>query len=341
MEESSTYFKLPLSHSSSSSSSAVFRKDLSGLDAFQRHKKFVNDYLYFYGKDKGNGGVNAANNVHGKSEVQILKEHHKFLRDEDEDSEESSWEQRVAKRYYDKLYKEYCLANLERFKEGKIALRWRTQKEVVEGAGQFTCGNLRCPTPRGPSAPPLKSWEVNFAYREDGEIKNALVKLRLCPGCGDMLNYKKNLERQRQREAEERMQESNSTRRSHKLDRADEYKGTRERRRRREDQGDDADEDDMEHKHGEKERKKSKTSRREKSAKEDSDHESRGRRGSQDRPSEEDAKLHARAGEEEPQLDEGKYSKELASKVWGAPQVLETEKSKEEELDDFFQDLLG
>lgn len=40
---------------------------------------------------------------------------------------------RMAKRYYDKLFREYALADLTRYKEGKVGLRWRTEREVVEG----------------------------------------------------------------------------------------------------------------------------------------------------------------------------------------------------------------
>ncbi len=43
---------------------------------------------------------------------------------------------------------------------------------MVEGKGQFSCGNKRCDEKEG-----LRSWEVNFAYMEHGEKKNALVKL--------------------------------------------------------------------------------------------------------------------------------------------------------------------
>lgn len=39
-------------------------------------------------------------------------------------------------------------------------------------AGQFICGNKKCSECEG-----LRSWEVNFAYLEDGQKKNALVKL--------------------------------------------------------------------------------------------------------------------------------------------------------------------
>lgn len=55
----------------------------------------------------------------------------------------------------------------------KIALRWRIEQEVIVGKGQFICGNKRCT-----SKEDLKTWEVNFAYIESGEKKNALVKIR-------------------------------------------------------------------------------------------------------------------------------------------------------------------
>lgn len=54
----------------------------------------------------------------------------------------------------------------------KIALRWRVEKEVISGKGQFVCGEKRCGEEEG-----LRTWEVNFAYKEQGEKKNALVKI--------------------------------------------------------------------------------------------------------------------------------------------------------------------
>jgi protein FRA10AC1 len=67
----------------------------------------------------------------------------------------------------------------------KIGLRWRTQDEVFKGKGQFICGNKKCDRKDD-----LKSYEVNFAYVEAKEKKNALVKLRTCPECAFKLNYK-------------------------------------------------------------------------------------------------------------------------------------------------------
>lgn len=44
--------------------------------------------------------------------------------------------------------------------------------ELLHVPGQFQCGNKHCEKEEG-----LKSWEVNFAYVEHGEKRNALVKL--------------------------------------------------------------------------------------------------------------------------------------------------------------------
>jgi len=44
---------------------------------------------------------------------------------------------------------------------------------VLFWEGQFECGAKRCSERDG-----LRSWEVNFAYVEHGEKKNALVKIR-------------------------------------------------------------------------------------------------------------------------------------------------------------------
>ena len=61
--------------------------------------------------------------------------HHKFLRATDEDERSLSWEERVSKKYYDQLFKEYCLCDMTGFKQGRIAMRWRTKDEVLSGKG--------------------------------------------------------------------------------------------------------------------------------------------------------------------------------------------------------------
>lgn len=55
----------------------------------------------------------------------------------------------------------------------KVGIRWRIEKEVVTGKGQFSCGEQYCMENGN-----LRTWEVNFAYTEHGMKKNSLVKIR-------------------------------------------------------------------------------------------------------------------------------------------------------------------
>ncbi|XP_064630819.1 protein FRA10AC1 homolog isoform X2 [Lineus longissimus] len=176
------------------------------LNAYDRHKKLVNDYLQYY---CGSREELKRDSSRDKTDLDVIRENHQFLW-EDED-EPDSWEKRLAKKYYDKLFKEYCITDLSRYKENQVAMRWRIEKEVIAGKGQFTCGNKRCDEKEG-----LRSWEVNFAYKEDDEKKNALVKLRLCADCSYKLNYHKKrkevLPRKRKNDGEESPEEPKKAR---------------------------------------------------------------------------------------------------------------------------------
>ncbi|PIK35443.1 hypothetical protein BSL78_27724, partial [Apostichopus japonicus] len=118
-----------------------------------------------------------------KTDLDVIRENSRFLWSE-QDKADETWGKRLAKMYWDKLFKEYCITDLSRYKENKIALRWRLEKEVIEGKGQFICGNKRCSEEDG-----IRTWEVNFGYIEHDIKKNALVKLRLCEVCSFKLNY--------------------------------------------------------------------------------------------------------------------------------------------------------
>ena len=89
----------------------------------------------------------------------------------------AQWEARVASRYFAALNKEFALADTSRC-PAALGLRWRSAAEVAAGIGQFTCGALGCGAVAG-----LHSYEVPFSYREGGEAKSALVKLRVCGAC--------------------------------------------------------------------------------------------------------------------------------------------------------------
>ncbi|XP_038898609.1 protein FRA10AC1 isoform X2 [Benincasa hispida] len=173
--------------------------------------------VHFYGKNKTGGEKFPI-----KTDQDTLREGYRFIRSEEDDMD-TSWEQKLVKRYYDKLFKEYCIADMTQYKSGKIGLRWRTEKEVISGKGQFICGNKHCDEKDG-----LASYEVNFSYFEAGENKQALVKLVTCERCLKKLHYK----RKKEKEKQERKEQDMSKRKRSSDDNSDsEDEGSRTRRK--------------------------------------------------------------------------------------------------------------
>ena len=80
------------------------------------------------------------------SELTILQKHHQFIRDDDDDNpaqagpshrkESLTWEDKLALSWYKKLFREYALCDLSQYKSGGIAMRWRTEEEVLERIGE-------------------------------------------------------------------------------------------------------------------------------------------------------------------------------------------------------------
>ncbi|TFK46080.1 hypothetical protein OE88DRAFT_1602912, partial [Heliocybe sulcata] len=135
-----------------------------------------------------------------RTEFDILKASHRFLREDGERTDDKSlpWEEQVAKKYYDNLYREFAVCDLKHYKSGNFALRWRTEEEVLSGAGETTCGNTRCRYhDRADEGVQLKTLEVPFGYEEQGAYKSCLVKLVLCARCIKKLMWKREKERER------------------------------------------------------------------------------------------------------------------------------------------------
>eukprot|EP01068_Selenidium_serpulae_P006412 Selendium_serpulae@DN4376_c0_g1_i1.p1 len=124
-----------------------------------------------------------------KTDYDALRAHHKFLRSEED--EDGSWESKLARSYYSKLYKEYVIADFSRYRERKVGFRWRTETEVKCGKGQWICGGKRCNVAMSSSdkEPTLTSYEVLFNYVEHKQKKSALVKVSLCKSCSQKLSY--------------------------------------------------------------------------------------------------------------------------------------------------------
>ncbi|KAJ7067299.1 folate-sensitive fragile site protein Fra10Ac1-domain-containing protein [Mycena amicta] len=146
--------------------------------------------------------------AHGRTEFEILKASHKFLREEENDSKQqqrgATWDDQLAEKYYDSLFREFAVCDLKHYKSGNFSLRWRTETEVLSGAGEKTCGNTRC-THHDPRYEDkrkrgrLTTLELPFAYEEHGESKNALVKTVLCEKCLGKMMWKRNKEKEKER----------------------------------------------------------------------------------------------------------------------------------------------
>lgn len=207
MERSSGSSKRSAPTSQDDHSRQIFRNNFRGESAWDRHKSYVARYLQVYERDRGQARRKDRIDRTTRNDWDVLKERHRFLREEEEKDGSSSkieYEDEVAKRYYNHLFKEYAIADMKHYKSGNVALRWRSEDDVVDGIGQFTCANTRCEHHKAlqSSSVHLTSYEVNFAYQErsvepgDALVdKNALVKIVLCHRCSRKLAYKSDRER--------------------------------------------------------------------------------------------------------------------------------------------------
>ncbi|KAG2062473.1 hypothetical protein BDR04DRAFT_1040325, partial [Suillus decipiens] len=136
------------------------------------------------------------------TEFDILKASHKFLRDGADDEASTSWNDQLAQKYYDSLYREFAICDLKHYKSGNFSLRWRTETEVLSGTGETTCANARCPE-HSASSTPLTTLELPFSYEEHGQRKEALVKVVLCPKCVRKIMWKRKYEKRKEDEGAE------------------------------------------------------------------------------------------------------------------------------------------
>lgn len=93
---------------------SFIKSHLHYMNPYDIHKAIINEYIL---KKPGDTKLLKRDSSRDKTDVDVLKEHHKFLWD---DNEPITWEQEFAKKYYDKLFKEYCIADLSQYKENKV-----------------------------------------------------------------------------------------------------------------------------------------------------------------------------------------------------------------------------
>lgn len=95
-----------------SHSRKVFSQSGSSTSAYTRHLQATDAYLRYYG-----GSVPTLEKA--RSERDILEENHQFIRGDDE-GEVIDEEKMMTKMYYDKLFKEFAVVELVRWKEKQV-----------------------------------------------------------------------------------------------------------------------------------------------------------------------------------------------------------------------------
>ncbi|KAH9774518.1 Folate-sensitive fragile site protein [Citrus sinensis] len=239
-----------------------YQAQIRGLNAHDRHKKFLKDYVAFYGKEKP-----MSLKLPVKTDQDTLREGFRFIRSE-EDDKDSSWEQRLVKRYYDKLFKEYplqvaalCISQFFEYLYNQlvptiyilceyflcslfIALtlfkilhsrhvtlqEWQDWFEMEDREGGYSRERASLEVLNF-SFISLNNFQVNFTYVEAGENKQALVKLVTCERCAEKLHYKRRKEKEQldRREKEENKRKRYQSRSDHDTD--EEYEEREERRK--------------------------------------------------------------------------------------------------------------
>lgn len=98
--------------------SQYYKDNLQGLTAYERHKKILNDFFSHSRSQQQQQGAStdpAAARLSGiRTDADVLQDTYRFLRTAEDDAGDSL-DVRLAKRYYAKLFKEYCIADLSRW----------------------------------------------------------------------------------------------------------------------------------------------------------------------------------------------------------------------------------
>ncbi|XP_018008245.1 protein FRA10AC1 homolog isoform X3 [Hyalella azteca] len=130
----------------------ILRYHQSSLTAYDRHKILVNQYLLYHPGATTQLQRDSSRDVR---DMDVVRAHHQFLWEAGDDT--SSWQKALAKKYFDKLFKEYCICDLSRYKENKQTTprgakqTWLTQAQLTQSQlTLLTLRQLRRATGRSP-----------------------------------------------------------------------------------------------------------------------------------------------------------------------------------------------
>lgn len=89
---------------------------LRNLNPYELHKYLVNVYCL---TAKGSTAMLSRDASKDRTDIDVIRDNHKFLWEEDDVAD--TWEKQLAKKYYDKLFKEYCICDLSMYKKNKVS----------------------------------------------------------------------------------------------------------------------------------------------------------------------------------------------------------------------------
>jgi hypothetical protein len=121
-----------------------FRQSSHPSSAYTRHLQQVSAYLHYYGGSKPQPS-------NFRTERQLLEENHKFIRDDDDDDDKNgTGEKEIARRYYEKLFREFALVELGRWREGMVWLvcsgwevHFYNDRLTLEGMTRWLCAGAQ------------------------------------------------------------------------------------------------------------------------------------------------------------------------------------------------------
>lgn len=177
---------LEAAYISASRADAALGESLWSRNDKVRRKRRLGAELYGGGEKEDRGSA--------LTDRDLLREEFEFVREDNVEKDAKTYAGRLARRQYDRLYKEYAIVNLGRYKKGLLGMRWCTEAEVLSGKGRTWCGAEGCDRGQvlerggkksdeehvGSDSAELETYEVPFSYVEKGEKKVTLVKVSLC-----------------------------------------------------------------------------------------------------------------------------------------------------------------
>lgn len=91
----------------------------SNLNPYELHKHLINEYMLQ--KPGDTKLLKQRDTTNDKTDLDVIRENHKFIWDDENPAD--TWEKQLARKYYEKLFKEYCISDLSLYKKNKVLLK--------------------------------------------------------------------------------------------------------------------------------------------------------------------------------------------------------------------------